>query len=95
MLMKAHAYKNHNALGETIPQKSVHRKPVKEHTHTIAFTPVFFSCMWALASRTKLILKQNKIAIMNEMKEDLPTDDISAENTEQTQEERKEEPDTS
>ena len=29
------------------------------------------------------------------MKEDLPPDDISAENTEQTQEERKEEPDTS
>ena len=29
------------------------------------------------------------------MKEDLPTDDISAENTEQTQEERKGEPDTS
>ena len=29
------------------------------------------------------------------MKEDLPADDISTENTEQKQEERKEEPDTS
>ena len=32
---------------------------------------------------------------MHEMKEDLPTDDISAENKEQKQEERKGEPDMS
>ena len=32
---------------------------------------------------------------MHEMKEDLLADDIPTENTEQTQEERKEEPDTS
>ena len=40
MLMKAHAYKSDNALEETLPSKSVHRKPIKPQTNTIAFTPV-------------------------------------------------------
>ena len=61
MPMRAHAYKNHNALYENIPYKTVQREPTKAQPDTIAFTPVFPWSMWAFESRAKLMVKGQKL----------------------------------
>ena len=58
--MKAHAYKNRNAVEDKIPYKRGHRKPSKAHTNTIALTSDSPWCMWAFGSRAKLMLKRQE-----------------------------------